>query len=235
MPQPTELAKAELQEIVWDEQGNVQEGDPERSVTVQFNPETLSLTYANQNAGGGQRGGAARQFVGQGTTKLTLELWFDVTQPLADGSTEASGDVRKLTEKVNYFMKPKAVPGRDATWVPPGVRFLWGTFLFEGVVDSLTERLEFFSAEGKPLRASVNLSLSSQEIQVQFASVQPSATGQPGPDTQPERLTREGESLQHVAHAMGEDDWRRLAEANGIENPRHLPPGTRLQPSTSSR
>ena len=35
---------------------------------MQFNPETLTVTYTNQSAGGDQRGGSALQFVGKGTT-----------------------------------------------------------------------------------------------------------------------------------------------------------------------
>ena len=54
-----------------------------RWVTVQFNPETLKVTFANQivqgSGAGDQRGSPARQFVGAGTTKLSLQLWFDVT------------------------------------------------------------------------------------------------------------------------------------------------------------
>jgi len=228
VPRPERLAKAELQDVYWDSSGAVHEGDPEKRLVVQFNPESLTVTYANQNAGGDQRGGSAMQFVGKGTTKLALDLWFDVTEPLPDGSIEPSGDVRKLTEKVNYFIKPKAAEGRDDKWIPPGVRFLWGTFLFEGVVESITERLEYFSADGKPLRANVSLSISSQEIQFRFNPASPTAGGRPGPDTGPQRLAREGESLQQMVAASGREDWRSVAEANGIENPRRLEPGTRI-------
>ena len=226
MPRPERLAKAELREINWDSSGAVRDGDPNRRLVVQFNPETLTVTYSNQLVGGDQRGGAARQFVGKGTTRLTLDLWFDVTEPLPDGSREPSGDVRKLTEKVNYFIQPREVEGQENQWIPPGVRFLWGTFLFEGIVESITERLEYFSAEGKPLRAQVSLSLSSQEIQFQFEPAGAAAGPQAAPDTRPRQLAQEGESLQQMAAKSGSDDWRRVAEANGIENPRFLKPGT---------
>jgi Contractile injection system tube protein len=80
MATPGRLVKAQLTEITWDENDHVQTvGDP---FDVQFNPETLSVTYSNQKSGGNQRGGAALQFVGQGQTKLSVQLWYDVTQPL---------------------------------------------------------------------------------------------------------------------------------------------------------
>lgn len=66
-----------------------------KSLAVQFNPESLKLSYANQikeqpNASGGgggagrggnqSQGSAARQFVGTGTTKLSVQLWFDADE-----------------------------------------------------------------------------------------------------------------------------------------------------------
>jgi len=108
MPKPVQLAKAELREIEWSQNQDVKEiNHPQNTVKVQFNPETLKVSFANQNAGGDQRGGSAVQFVGAGTTKLTLELWFDVSLPQADGKVAEHGDVRKLTERVAYFIKPK--------------------------------------------------------------------------------------------------------------------------------
>ena len=59
MPQPQKLAKALLQEITWNENQEVRE--LERKVNVQFNPETLKVSYANQSSGGDQRGGSATQ------------------------------------------------------------------------------------------------------------------------------------------------------------------------------
>ena len=76
----TELAKAELRQL-----DAKFEHEIERSnwCKVQFNPESLKVSFANQlvqPAGAGdQTGPPARQFVGAGTTKLALTLWFDVT------------------------------------------------------------------------------------------------------------------------------------------------------------
>jgi hypothetical protein len=71
MPQPRTLQKAELEAITW-------EGDQvielDKKVTVQFNPESLKVAFANQTSGGDQSGGAATQFVAQGPTKLAFDL-----------------------------------------------------------------------------------------------------------------------------------------------------------------
>ena len=152
-----------------------------KTLTVQFNPESLKLSYANQiqaqpNGGSGRAGGAggnqsqgssARQFVGTGTTKLAVQLWFDVSA--ATGAPFIVDDVRRITSQVLYFMKPKpaAAGSRDAAQrTPPGLRFSWGNFLFDGIVESLEESVEFFSAKGEALRASMTLNMIQQDILV---------------------------------------------------------------------
>ena len=147
-----------------------------KSLTVQFNPESLKLSYANQikeqpNASGGggnqSQGSAARQFVGTGTTKLAVQLWFDVAA--ATSAPFIVDDVRRITAQVLYFIKPKpaAAGARDTSQrTPPGLRFSWGNFLFDGIVESVEESVEFFSPKGEALRASMTLNMIQQEILV---------------------------------------------------------------------
>lgn len=227
MPDAPKLVKAEIREIKWNSQQQAQEINRDKWVKVQFNPETLKVNFSNQNAGGDQRGGSAVQFVGSGTTKLTLDIWFDVTKPPPDDQGETFDDVRRLTEKVNYFIKPKKKAGKNK-WIPPGVRFIWGTFLFDGIMDSMNETLEYFSEDGKPLRANVSIGLTSQTIQFEFGEQQ--AGGGLGSEgavgTQPLQQAKAGKPLQQMAAEDGNDDWKSVAEANNIENPRQLPPGS---------
>lgn len=226
MPAPETLLKAQLQPITWDEQQQVQDSGP--AIAVQFNPESLKVSYSNKSAGGDQRGGSAVQFVGSGTTKLALDLWFDVTAPAPDRPADDADDVRLLTQKVVDFIRPTPSDEADK-FVPPGMRFLWGSFLFEGIVDSINESLEFFSEAGKPLRAKVSLGLSSQEIQFNFGNQ--GADGGPAnvPGTAPQAPVQEGDSVQQAAARQGrQDHWQEIANANDIDNPRNLPAGTPL-------
>lgn len=229
MPQPRRLLKAELREITWDDQQQVQETG--RVVPVQFNPESLKVGFSNQSAGGDQRGGSAIQFVGQGSTKLTFDLWFDVTA--AGPDRQDQDDVRRLTFEVVKFIQPTPSDEEDK-FVPPGIRFLWGTFLFDGIVDSINETLEFFSEDGKPLRAQLSLGLSKQEIQFQFGNQQSGGLGNNlTPGTRPLEQSREGDSVQSVAARQGrQDDWQTIARNNDVDNPRQLPPGTPLNTRT---
>lgn len=219
-----QLVKAQLIEVVPTQQTNPKDQpswklkDGGQRVEVQFNPESLKVTYANelvQQKGGDQASGnAGRQFVGAGTTKLALQLWFDVNAMEKD----PVDDVRRLTQKVVYFMTPQNFDPSLKRGVPPGVRFLWGSFLFDGMVEGMEETIEFFSPEGKPLRASITLTLSQQKIQVEFNK-------EDKPGHKPLNRAKDGDSVPGMAAKNGKGDWQSIATANGIEDPLRLTPG----------
>ena len=240
MPEPVEIAKAELCEL------QMPNAEPIKAsrVVVQFNPESLKVSFANQVAqppGGDkpkpqdQKETAGLQFVGKGTTKLSVQLWFDAAAPLPEGALEGktkTDDVRELTKRVGYFITPQKSknPKTPDQYVAVAVRFQWGTFRFDGIVEGMEESLEFFSPEGRPLRASVTLNMTQQTIEFLSAQAKPPRTAPgsraPAPGTQPLEQAPRGASLQSLAEAKGlGDDWQGIAAANGIENPRLLQPG----------
>lgn len=234
MLETVKVAKAELLEMLPDGKTT-----GSKRVKVQFNPESLKVSFANQvvppengskppKKAKDQRGTAPLQFVGKGTTKLTVQLWFDVTGELPQGK-ENETDVRQLTKEVAYFITPKEAPNDKTKFIPPGVRFLWGTFMFDGIMESMEESLEFFSPEGKPLRASVTINLTQQEIQFAFneaANAQSGNSKKPATGTQAHTPAPAGSSVQNMASRSGQgSDWQAIAQANGIENPRQLQPG----------
>lgn len=158
------LAKAQLRQL---DSACHEEISPEHNVTVQFNPETLKVSFANHVVTppgmAGRSGEGAAHFVGAGISTLSAQLWFDVTSPFADG-VDQPDDVRRLTQKVAYFIRPEQTAADPPQYVPRLVRFLWGSFQFDGIMESLDETLELFSAEGKPLRASITILISLQHI-----------------------------------------------------------------------
>lgn len=232
MPEAMKLEKAKLVQLDSEFKKDIA---PETTVTVQFNPESLKVSFANQlvqpKGAGDQKGTPSRQFVGAGTTKLALTLWFDVGSP-QEGAAPVD-DVRKLTQKVAFFITPKDAGQKKDSFTPPGVSFRWGTFRFDGLMDSLEETLEYFSPEGRPLRASLALTLSQQQIRP-FAfgkagagSTPPAGAGTPGGN--PLAQAPAGSSVQSLADGAGLGaDWQSIAAANGIENPRLLVPGALL-------
>jgi hypothetical protein len=216
----TELAKAQLIELDADFKNEKPGG---QKVSVQFNPETLKVTFANQLVqpqGGDQAAGnTGRQFVGAGTTKLALTLWFDVAAMTED----PVDDVRRLTQKVIFFMTPTPDKADAKKMVPPATRFVWGSFLFDGIVEGLEESLEFFAPDGKPLRAQVTLTLGQQKILV--SEFQGDGKVPLSPGQTPMSQAKQGDSLQGMAAQNGKSDWKGMAAANGIEDPLRLSPG----------
>jgi hypothetical protein len=211
---------------------------------VQFNPDSLRVSYGNQvvqPSSSGNTTEGATQWVGTGTTRLSLTLVFDVTAPPLDRGS--AGDVRKATAKVVALIKPgdpeeRAGEGDGAKPITvhpaPKVRFDWGSFRFDGYVDSIEESLEHFSADGRPLRSSIQLALSTQEIQHAFGkSPQARPAGAPssglaglGSGFTASAGIGIGGTVQGMADAAGlGGSWQQIAAANGIENPRALAPG----------
>ena len=236
------LTKAELIELKPDF-SDLQPGG--KRVAVQFNPDSLKVSFANQIATegtGSQKGTPGQLHVGAGTTKMALQLWFDVTRIAKDASP--ANDVRDLTKEVTFFITPKKEnPNDDKKYIPPAVRFLWGTFHFDGIMDAVEETLDYWSPDGKPLRATISLSLSQQKIEAfelaarkngkaqEIASLvgqgRGAAGGRPS-GTTPMTQARAGGTVQSLADAAGNGDWQSVASANGIENPRMLQPGQLL-------
>lgn len=246
----TTLAKAQLVEVTFNDDGEVEDDTGSGLVVpIQFNPETLKVTYQVKKANDDQQGGSAVQYTGPGETKLAVELVFDTTvsveaPPQQPGDDEQVGagavvdgevkDVRVLTRAVNYFLRPKEEGGEEG-YAPPGVLFQWGSFYFAGVMDAMNETLEFFSHEGRPLRASVSISITQQKVNPKIAGTNGGATNSPDAGTTQQQQTprtaaREGESVQqHAARTTGNpSNWRAIAERNDIENPRRIPVGIQL-------
>jgi phage tail-like protein len=136
------LVKAQLREL---DSLLQKEVNKTRWVSLQLNPDALCTTLSHED---GPR------------SQLALSLRFDVRVP-APGR-RAPDDVRRLTERVAYFATPRR--GRGGEDVRPGVRLAWGTFRFDGFVETFEESLEEFSPDGRPLSASLALTLARDEI-----------------------------------------------------------------------
>lgn len=142
-----------------DESGRVLSDDLQRQnkVMVHFNPESLDITFTN-SIQQGRRNQPAQVSVTETSAKLGMELLFDTT---------LSGlDVRTETNKIARLMDPRQeTPRRNNSnrKIPSIVIFQWGTIWFEGYIDTYREKIDFFSSEGVPLRATVTLSMTQQE------------------------------------------------------------------------
>ena len=151
-----ELVKAALTEL----SGDLKSPTFANRIEVQFNPTTLKLALANQTDGGKAPAmtRTSHQYLGSGTRTLTLDLVFDTAD---EGSSGHPRSVRERTAMVERFALPRA-NGSDKQ-APPRVRFEWGKFRIDGVIDSVNIDFEHFAADGTPLRAKCSLSIKEQD------------------------------------------------------------------------
>lgn len=165
------LEKAVLEEVSND--------DIAIEMPIQFNPTSLRMQISNRTEGGDQQGRQARQYVGTGSTTLSLELVYDTAD---EGTTERPRSALEYTAQLEYFITPRSKGSQRQA--PPRVRFRWGQLALEGVVESLSVDFDLFAHDGTPLRAKASLSIKGQNPDYEFGEIGPAANqggGEPAP------------------------------------------------------
>jgi len=140
------------------------------NMTVDFDPQSLELTYSvagppsaqQTDPSGAQKNNAPAQQTSQ-STSLTFTLVFD--------STDTGDSVQTKTDQVVSLTQPGPVTSGSPTAGPQKViQFSWGTFLFYGHVQSLSQTIDYFSSAGTPLRATVHLTLDKVDAPISSGS-----------------------------------------------------------------
>lgn len=210
--------------------------DESVSVPCQYNPTELQFEKQNQIAEIGIPGLAApiQQFVRGQAATLTADLFFDTSD---SGTGLKAQPVTELTDKVfaALLIDPEL-------HVPPTVIFRWGPGFpggglpsqvqqqarksFLEILTGVRQSFTFFSRAGVPLRAKLHVTireyapLARQLQDLRLAS----------PDRTHGHVLRRDETLASLAQERyGQTrEWRRIAQANRIGDPRRLAPGRRL-------
>jgi len=196
-----------------------------------FNPKELSVEKSNQFAEVNIPGlpSPVFQFVRGNARSVTMDLFFD--------TYELGTDVRIFTDRItgwdagSMFSKlPDAAKGLmdidSDLHAPPICLFIWGAFIFQCIIERVSKRFTMFVPEGFPVRATLSVTLKEYrevDVQVKEISLQSS-------DLTKRWTVRQGDSLWSIAAREygSPDDWRLIAEKNGIDNPRMLTPGREL-------
>jgi hypothetical protein len=210
------VALATLAEVTGD---NDQTGDP---IVVHFNPVSLQLAVSNElkDTTNNER----KQYIAKSSSKLTMDLIFD--------TTDTGVDVTETTRKIQAFVIPPAPAGKNADpqKPPPLVMFEWGTIRFKGIMENYKETLDFFSANGVPLRSTVNLTLSRQDQVFDKPSSNAPKNGMPGGND--DIFDAPAKSALDTANSLQEPGAARaLGAANGQESLRF---GSGVQMSVSA-
>lgn len=195
-------------------------------VTLMFNPASIKwvsspIWKSTRDSGSDS---ADKTYGGNDGRKLTLtNLIFD--------TFESRENVRSL-----YIEKLERLALRDHEdeHDPPTVHFVWGKFA-EKIdsyncppmkVTNLDVEYTMFLNDGTPVRAKVTITM--QECQTE--EEQQKKKQNKSPDHAKLVTMRRGDTLQSIANVEYRDpgEWRRIADANGIDNPLNITPGTKL-------
>ncbi|MFB7509316.1 CIS tube protein [Streptomyces broussonetiae] len=193
-------------------------------LNLQFNPNSLQLRKTTEWRRTPSRmagESALPEFVGSGPRELSLEVFLDATST-HDNSVEQA--VEKLMKGCVPTPASLARKKPASAWV----RFEWGTARttsFDGVLSSLSVTYTLFDVDGKPLRATCSLSI--EEASVDPPGQNPTSGARTARST---HTVVAGDSLALLAWREYGDAtaWRAIAEANGIDDPMALVPGTEL-------
>ncbi len=168
------------------------------------------------------RKAAKPQFMGAEPREMTLEIFLD-------SSTKPGGNT--VLKKVESLLRCCEVTAKSLASdqpSPPWVVFEWGSFStarFTAYVASIEASYTLFGTTGIPIRPPARCTWSRSPARP-GGRTRPPARSPPSACTGSSRAT----SLQSLAWREygSANAWRAIAEANGIDDPSHLPSGTEL-------
>jgi hypothetical protein len=229
----------------------------EEPIEVQFNPTELTFSKNAQFAEIAVPGLDApiQQFIRGGTETFSIELFFDTTESgMGNNAVSVTPRVNQFYQLVKQNPATHAPPKCLFIWGSPerqeeaetaGLVFemeyegeggterqlalveevssapYWFTF----VVESIERRFLLFSPEGTPLRARLTVRMREYQTLEQMVAKLESA------DHTRTRIFKRRERLDRLSNQLYNTpaEWRRIAAANGIDDPRRIQPGTVLQ------
>jgi len=205
-------------------------------IDVQFNPTQLSFNKGVQIADIPIPGldTPLLQFVRGQNESLSLDLFFDSTE---SGMGANAKSVTEYSDQIYQLVKIE--PDSHA---PPICEFIWNDKFpgadiskemgnqkrnsFKCIVESVRHQYTLFSPEGVPLRATVSVNLREYKtLDEQLAQLNLNS-----PDRTQVQVLQAGDTLSSVAgkHYRRPGEWRLIADANNIQDPRRVTPGTFL-------
>jgi len=182
-------------------------------IEVLFNPNEYRLSAANQFAEIAVPGLEAPpiQYVRGTARTLAMQLFFD--------TYESGTDVRDYTSQIASLLD--ADPDLHA---PPICLFNWGNLSFQGVLERAEQRFTLFFPSGIPARATMDVTFKEfSESGLRLGKLRSA-------NFDKRYTVRRGDTLSSIAGLEYGDpkNWRPIAEANAIDDPLALSPGTVL-------
>lgn len=185
-------------------------------IEVMFNPTEYTVDKGNQFQSTAILGLSTplTQFVSGNAETLSMDLFLD--------TYEKGEDVRTYVEKMMTL-----VAIDKELHAPPVCQFVWGKFQFKATVEKITRKFTMFLGDGTPVRATLNVAFKEYKT----ISEQLADPFRHSSDRTKVRILNEGDSLWLLASREYGDpgEWRRIAAANDIDQPRTVEPGRELK------
>jgi hypothetical protein len=200
-------------------------------VDFQYNPSQLTLsksaTWTTQHSPK-FRYAAMPQFNGADPYRLQLEIFLDSS--MTPGDTTVQDSVELLLSCCEVTDASIAADQPCTPWV----FFQWGSFStasFVAYIESVSATYSLFSPSGTPIRATCQLSITQIPLTTQGQNPTSGAL-----EASRTHRVMAGDTLASLAWSEYGDAtaWRAIAEANDIDDPMRLEPGTELLLPASS-
>ncbi|MGL5889513.1 MAG: CIS tube protein [Bacteroidia bacterium] len=189
--------------------------------TVMVNPEKITYSYSikhtNQPVPG--TGANTLKYVGVDPEKVSFDIVFDTTGVIP-GSTGDVYDQIAAFRKITYDYN-------GTIHRPNYVQLSWGTFIFKGVLTSLSVVYSLFSPQGQALRAKVSVAFEETKDPATISK----EDDRQSPDMTHLRLVREGDTLPLMCYAIYGDAslYTEVARVNGLDHFTAIKPGMRIE------
>jgi nucleoid-associated protein YgaU len=186
-------------------------------IAFTFNPSDFTISRGARWSMPATKESAVPEYGGIEPARLSVKVFLDAS---------AGGDVTRDVKRLLTCLEPTDSTKHSKNPTPPYVVFGWGpnTYL-TAVVTSVNVAYKRFRADGAPIRATADLSLT--EVVGKQAGQNPTSGAI---DDRSSRVLRSGDSLASIANEdLGTPaGWRDIAEANGIDDPFRMTIGRHL-------
>jgi len=215
-------------------------------IEAAYNPAELTIEKGLEYpaASGNRLDTPTRQAPRPKVEKMTLELFFDTSDSgMGDNAVSVTSQTDRLYRLAKIDPESHAPPICLVVWgggfpgsgegqgedgaidnrAPGGNTPRYG---FACVVENVRQAFTLFSLGGKPLRATVTLTLA----EYRSVNEQVAEGNQQSPDRTHGHLLRRGEALWQLSarYYRKPAEWRAIAAHNGVDDPRRLSPGRLL-------
>lgn len=196
------------------------------TIVAMFNPNKLSVTRSVQwqNQQAAKRDNPEMQYTGAEPATINIDLLFD-TYDSPKAETDKDNVKKIYTDKLLHLT---TVEEHGDKHRPPVCQLKWGKLgmFFQGVLQQLETTFTMFTSLGTPVRATSKCTFKQWVTNTTDLGNQDLMSS----DVAKVWVVKRGQSLATIAAAEYGDPraWRVIAEANGIDDPLGLVPGTRL-------